>query len=115
MRSYVGLDVDVEPVFDDVELPNPANAYFADLKRVFGELRRVCKPGAVLAFVIGDGCFPSWNDGGVVHADSLLPRLAAGQGFDTEQIYTLNERWCTRNRVEKVGRMEESLIILRKE
>lgn len=119
MRSYVGLDVDAEPVFAnsdfDVELPDIANAYFADMKRVLSELRRVCKQGAALAFIIGDGCFPNWKEGTVVHADSLFPRLAMQQGFETEQIYTLNERWCTKNRVEKVGRMEESLIILRRE
>jgi tRNA G10 N-methylase Trm11 len=121
MRSYVGQDVDAEPVFNDIDtgtdaaLPDIANAYFADMKRVLSELRRVCKPGAVLAFIIGDGCFPAWKGGGVVHADSLFPRLAMQMGYETEQVYTLNERWCTKNRVEKVGRMEESLIILRKQ
>jgi len=113
MRSYVGTDVkeDAEQVFPDQELPDFANAYFSDLKQVFSELRRACKPGAVLAFVIGDGCLPDR----VVHVDSLLPRLAQEQGFETEQIYILNERWCTKNRVEKVGRMEECLLILRNE
>jgi DNA modification methylase len=113
MRSYIGQDAEVEPVFDDIVLPDAANAYFADMRKTLSELRRVCKPGAVLAFVIGDGCFPEQEK--VVHADSLLPRLAISEGFETSQIYTLNERWCTRRRVEKVGKMEESLIILRKE
>jgi len=128
LRSYVGSGVkpDAEAIFPDQSLPPAANAYFADMSQVFSELRRVCKPGAVLAFVIGDGCFPTLDgrldddgsgrhaSGRVVHADALLPRLAQDQGFETEQVYVLNERWCTKNRVEKVGKMEESLIIMRK-
>lgn len=128
IRAYIGMDADADakPLFPDQDLPPAANAYFADIDRVFSELQRVCRPGAVLCFVIGDGCFPSWAgrldadgegrhvSGRVVHADALLPQLAQRHGFETENIYTLNERTCTRNRVEKVGLMEESLIVMRK-
>lgn len=110
-RDFMGLGKEAGPVFPDLSLPPAANAYFRDMKRVLGELRRVCKPGAILCFVIGDGCFPDR----VVHCDSILPKLAEGLGFRTERIYTLGRRWCTRNRTEKVGRMEESLIMLRRD
>ena len=108
IRSYMGLDADAEQQFPGMDLPPAANAYFKDMKRVLSELKRVCKPGAVLAFVIGDGCFPQ----GVVHCDTLLPKLAEGLGFRTEKVCTLNRRICTRERTIKVGRMEESLIVL---
>jgi SAM-dependent methyltransferase len=91
MRSYIGLEGEAGQQFPGLELPPAANAYFKDMKRVLGELGRVCKPGAVLCFVIGDGCFPT----GVVHCDELLPKLAKGLGFKTEKVYTLNRRWCT--------------------
>ncbi len=111
MRSYIGLDAEAEAQFPGLDLPPVANAYFADMKRVLSEMKRVCKPGAVLAFVIGDGCFPE----GVVHCDSLLPRLAEEIGFSTEKVYILSIRTCTRNRTIKVGEMEESLIILHRD
>jgi DNA modification methylase len=110
LRSYIGLDKEAETAFPELDLPPAANAYFSDMKSVLGELYRVCKPGAVLAFVIGDGCFPD----GVVHCDELLPKLAEEQGFSTERVYVLNRRTCTRKRVIKVGKMEESLIIFKK-
>lgn len=119
MRSYIGLETDAEPVFPGIDLPPVANAYFRDMKRVLGELRRVCRPGAVLCFVLGDGCFPNWKGrpgagrqtGLVVHCDELLPKVAEQAGLRTEKIYILGRRWCTRNRTEKLGRMEESLIV----
>ncbi len=107
LRSYIGLDTEAEAQFPGLELPPAANAYFKDMKGVLEELRRVCRPGAFLCFVIGDGCFPD----GVVHCDSLLPKLAWELGFRTEKIYILNRRTCTRERTIKVGGMEESLII----
>lgn len=110
LRSYMGLDTEAEPAFPDLDLPPAANAYFFDMKSVLKELYRVCRPGARLGIVLGDGCFPT----GVVHCDELLPRLAEEQGFRTERIYILNRRTCTRQRVIKVGKMEESLIIFKK-
>ncbi|RLI97605.1 MAG: hypothetical protein DRO99_02815 [Candidatus Aenigmatarchaeota archaeon] len=110
MRAFIGRDPETKPVFPDQELPPIADAYFSDMRRTLSEMRRACRPGAVLAFVVGDGCFPER----VVHVDTLLPKLADKEGFETENIYVLNERQCTRNRVEKVGQMEECLIVMRK-
>ena len=124
IRSYIGADAAAEPVFPGLVLPPAANAYFADMKRVLSELYRVCRPGATLAFVVGDGCFPDWpvrpgsgshSAGGVVHCDALFPVLAEEQGFRTEEVCILNRRVCTRERVVKVGWMEESMIMLRRD
>ena len=124
MRAFIGVGSETEVVFPDEGLPTGANTYFNDMRQVLRELRRVCKPGAIIAFIIGDGCFPSVEGrlgqtdqgrqaGMVVHADVLLPRLAKEEGFTTESIHTLNERNCTKNRVEVIGKMEESLIVMR--
>ncbi len=87
-------------------------AYFRDMERLISEFRRVCKPGAVVAMVVGDGCFP--DRGKVARMADELPGIAEKQGFDTEKVTILNERWCTRQRVHKIAKMDESLIIMRK-
>jgi len=102
------MKADPERIFPD--LPDMANAYFSDMKNVLKELYRVCKPGAKLAIVVGNGCFPER----VIESDLLLSEIAEGLGFNVRDIYTLNERWCTRNRTEKVGKLRESMIVLKK-
>ncbi len=106
MRAFIGLDTEPEIVFEG--LPDIANAYFTDMRQVLKNLRRACKPGAKLFIVVGDGCLPE----GVVHVDALMPQLAEKEGFSLEGIEILGVRQCTRNRVEKIGRMEECLITL---
>jgi len=110
LRSYIGSDSGTRPVFPDINLPPAADAYLTDMKKVLEELHRVCKTGAKIGVVIGDGCFPA----GVVHMDELLPKLAEKSGLNTERVYILNRRWCTRKRTEKIGQMEESLIVMTK-
>ncbi len=109
MRAFIGLDTEPEIVFDG--LPPVANAYFSDMREVLKNIKRICKPGAKVCIVVGDGCLPE----GVVHVDSLLPQLAEKEGFSLVGIEILAVRTCTRNRVEKIGRMEECLITLTRE
>lgn len=108
IRSYIGHDAGPEVVFNG--LPVSANTYFAGMKRVLGELHRACKPEAKLAIIVGNGCFPDR----VVESDSLLAQVAKDIGFRIDKIYVLNKRWCMRNRVEKVGVLRESMIVLEK-
>jgi len=108
IRSFIGTKAEPEMLFPD--LPLVANAYFSDMSRVLKELHRVCKPGAKLALVVGNGCFPDR----VVDSDVLLAQLAEQAGFDVKNILVLNKRWCMRNRVEKVGVLRESMVVLEK-
>jgi len=101
VRSYIGIKKSE---------PDIVKAYFSDMTNVFRELHRVCMPGAKLAIVVGNGCFPTK----VVESDLLLSEIAEKIGFSVRNIYVLNERWCMRNRTEKVGRLRESLIIFEK-
>mgnify|MGYP001564235136 CR=1 FL=1 len=106
MRAFIGLDAGAGPEAIFPELPPAANAYFADMKQVLKNLKRACKLGAKVCIVVGDGCLPE----GVVHVDSLLPQLAEKEGFSLESVEILGVRQCTKNRVEKIGQMEECLI-----
>ncbi len=100
VRSYIGMREG-----DDI-----VNAYFSDMTNVLSELYRVCREGAKLALVVGNGCFPTK----VVESDILLSELAEETGFKVKKIYVLNKRWCTRKRTEKVGRLRESLLVFEK-
>jgi SAM-dependent methyltransferase len=91
-------------------LPHEACPYFVDMAQAIREIYRVCKPGARVGLVVGNGCFPN----GVVESDVLLSRIAEGAGFRAERIVVLNKRWCTRRRTIKVGIARESLLLWRK-
>jgi len=101
VRSYIGIKKSE---------PDIVKAYFSDMENVIKELYRVCREGAKLAMVVGNGCFPTK----VVESDLLLSELAEKIGFYVKNIYVLNKRWCVRNRTEKVGRLRESLIVFEK-
>jgi len=111
IRSYIGLDTKPkENPFPDVDLPPIAVAYFSDMKKVLSEISRVCKKNAKIAIVVGNGCFPDR----VVESDFLISRIAEDMGFKIKKIYCLNKRWCTTERVRKIGIMRESLLIFEK-
>lgn len=118
LRSYIGIEDEkmvqserkLEKFIDTAGLPVSAIAYFSDMHDAILEMRRVCRPGAKLGIVVGNGCFPS----GVVESDVLMSRMAEKLGFEASRIIVLNKRWCTRNRVEKVGIARESILMWEK-
>lgn len=118
LRSYIGSEDDrvideenkIENITDANDLPLPAKAYFNDMYEAIKDLQRVCKNPAKVGIVVGNGCFPT----GVVESDIILSKIAEKLGFDAQEILVLNKRWCTRNRVEKVGITRESLLIWEK-
>lgn len=70
-------------------------AYFADLHRVWRSLRRVCKEGATVCFVIGD----SAPYGVHVPVDRWLGQLAVAAGFHGfrfEKVRDRNIKWKNR-------------------
>jgi hypothetical protein len=44
----------------------------------------------------------------------ILSAMAEKAGFKALEVRVLSKRWCTRNRVEKVGVTRESLLIWEK-
>lgn len=70
-------------------------AYFYDLSRVLQGLRKVCKPGSTLCFVVGD----SAPYGVYVPADVWLGELALAAGFESysfEKLRDRNVKWKNR-------------------
>lgn len=82
--------------------------YFLDLAKVWQELRKVCKEGSVVCFVVGD----SAPYGVYVPVDEWLGRLAVAAGFKEyyfEKIRDRNVKW--KNRKHKVPLKEGRLWI----
>jgi DNA modification methylase len=115
LRSHIGINPEkvlseknkLDNITDVSGFNAQTIAYFNDMHKVIKEFHRVCRDGAKLGIVVGSGCFPD----GVVDSDIILSRIAEHLGFIAKEIVVLNKRWCTRNRVEKVGRTRESLLI----
>ncbi len=116
--SYIGSDLGrlerdsgrLAGMLDDHGIPSAASAYFMDMYQAIGEMHRVCRPGAKVAIVVGNGCFPS----GVVESDEILTRIAEAVGFRSRSRLVLNTRHCTRNRTRKLGMARESLLVWEK-
>lgn len=98
-------------ILDDYgKLPSTAFAYFMDMYQAVREMHRVCKTGAKIAMVVGNGCFPSR----VVESDEILTKIAESVGFHPRSTLVLNKRWCTKKRTRKVGILRESLLVWEK-
>ena len=85
-----------------------AVAYFHDLARVWLSLRRVCRPGARVCFVIGD----SAPYGVHMPVEDWLGRLALGAGFKSFDFYETrlrNVKW--KNRKHRVPLREGRLWV----
>ena len=83
-------------------------AYFIDLGKTWRELRRVCKPGAIAYFVIGD----SAPYGIYVPVDKWLGKLALAAGFKEfafKKLRDRNTKW--KNRKHRVPLHEGILTV----
>jgi len=120
IRSFIGLrEKNLEKDFSEIDIffdspdntPLTAKAYIEDMLQVIKEMYRVCKPGAKVAVVVGNACFPT----GVVDVDVILSNIAEKIGFHASQILVLNKRVCTTPSRRKVGIMRESLLMWEKQ
>lgn len=85
--------------------------YFNDLSKVVNEMYRVCKPGADVALLASDGCFPKR---GVVEVCQPLRTMAERAGFKTRRALVINRRFCTSPSRRKLGISQEYIFLLRK-
>ncbi|MBU4245744.1 MAG: DNA methyltransferase [Nanoarchaeota archaeon] len=112
VKSFIGEQEEVSDIFcGKHDLPKKSFGYFHDMNLAILEMHRVLKSGGKAAIIVGEGCFPDK----VVASDILLAELAENAGFIVREILVLNERWCMRERTEKVGKLRESLIVLEKQ
>ncbi|MFC2143950.1 DNA methyltransferase [Candidatus Aenigmatarchaeota archaeon] len=110
-KDSAGLLKVMESIGEDTgKIPKTAMAYFMDMYQAIEEMYRVCKPGAKVAVVVGNGCFPTR----VIDSDIILTEIAEAVGFKPKKILVLNKRWCTRDRTKKIGIARESLLIWEK-
>jgi len=102
IRSFVGFG-------EDIEVTNKL-PYFDDMNMVLKELHRVCKPGANVAIVVGNG----YINREIIESDIRIAELAESIGFTVEKIYVLNKRFALEERTKKKGILRESMIVLKK-
>ncbi len=100
IRNYIGTGIE-----GDVE-----KDYWNGISQVFSELKRVCKPNAKIAWIVGGGCFPDK----VVEVDVETAKIAEQFGFNNLDVLVARTSWCTARRTIKVGQMRESALILEK-
>lgn len=113
-REGVGVE-SVRCLVEDLEVVQPKNwgwnasrmsaHYFGGMRLVLRNLLRVCKPGALLGFVVGD----SWFNGVKIQTDRLLADVAVAEGYEKLGISVFRTRTSTKH----AGEMVESVLVLR--
>lgn len=94
------------------KIPFMIAGYFEDMNVVFQEMWRVCKPGAKLAFVVGN---TRWG-GVVIPVDHLLMQQAEAIGFIPQKILVTRYKGNSPQQMRRFGRIpvRESIIIFSK-
>ena len=94
------------------KIPNMISGYFADLNEVLIEMWRVSKPGAKLAFVVGN---TRWG-GVVIPVDHLLMSQAEAIGFKPERILVTRMKGNSPQQMRRFGRIpvRESIVVFSK-
>ncbi len=108
LRAFIADDVRGDPEF--AQYPPVAQAYFADMKKVMGEMHRVLVPGGRACINVAGGCFPDR----VVHVDDAFIRIAEEIGFRTVDNLFCRPIHCVANRTHRVGTAREVVLVLEK-
>ena len=94
------------------KIPCMIAGYFEDTAAVLSELARVCKPGAKVAFVVGNA---RWG-GVVIPVDHLVMLLAEQAGFRPERIVITRYKGNSPQQMRRFGRIavRESIVVFSK-
>ncbi len=107
IRSFVGLQLMEKGYLHTLDL------YVEDLRKCVEEMYRVLKRGGRAAVVIAGSYIRELDL--VFEADVELARMAEETGFKVRKIVVAREIWATVKRTKKVGRVRESIVLLKKE
>ena len=98
---------------NNIKIPHMVAGYFEDIKAVLKEMRRLLRPNARMAFVVGNS---RWG-GIVVPVDHILLLLGEQVGFIPEKILITRLKGNSPQQMRRYGRIpvRESIVIMRKE
>lgn len=98
------------PELKGLPVPEACLKYFSLILESLREIFRVCRRGAKVAIVMGNGHVEKR----VVESDVIAALLAEKAGFSARGIYVLNRRFALVGRTRKAGVLRESLVLLEK-
>lgn len=97
----------------DDRMPGMMKGYFIDIHLSLKEIKRVCKSGAKIAFVVGNAQY-----GGIpVIVDEIIAEIGSNLGLRCEKILAIRYRGNSAQQMLEYGRKpsRESIVILHKE
>jgi hypothetical protein len=108
------LEVTIERLevgVDRIRIPSMLRGYFLDMHLVLTEARRVLKPNANAAFVVGNARYM----GVALEVDTYLARIGQALGFQVEHIFVARRRGNSAQQMGKHGRepQRESVVVFR--
>ena len=107
MRSFVGLKLLDRGYLHTLDM------YREDLQKAIEEMYRVLKRGGNAAVVIAGSYIKEL--GVVFEADVEVAKMAEETGFKVKKIVVARTLWATKKRTKKVGKVRESIVLLKKE
>lgn len=96
----------------DPRIPKMIGGYFLDMYLTLREIRRVCRRGAKIAFVVGNAQYC----GETVPVDELTARIGEQAGLKCEKLLVARYRGNSAQQMGKYGRnpARESVVVFRK-
>ncbi len=107
LRAYVSDAPNVEPRDG---LPSIAVAYFDDMKKVMLNMFTALKPKGKAFIIVAGGCLPDR----VIESDDILIKDAKEIGFELVEKIVARKISCMSFRTQRIGSVNESIIVLEK-